>query len=392
MKPYYSPLFVFFFIIFLYLNIYPQNTLSLSELAQNINPKIEDASIEAELNTIYREILNNPETLNLVLKESFEKLNANNFLKDLDIKFKTFQYDSISALGITYSYFKNIKSNYFTSSSANSSGINFSINTEGNIAFIRRDNPNDFLKSGLAVSYFNSSGGVIEFTDQLSDSLTAVQKLLSSYNNIDSLNESDIWKKYLAKVSANLTNQLYFNFSLNLNLESNQDFSIKNYVYGINVGFDVKAWNRNSALAQLNILDWPFAVTRWLTGTDNNISPLGSSLPTLLFNVSYIDPSADSLRRSLNELKKYSRLGFEAGFKTLFSRSLGAPLYVNADLRYYKEINASSLIKTLGLDESIYFIILLSQENGFFISYASGKLPQDIQNNNVYAVGFNYKF
>ncbi len=392
MKQFYKRLIFFLTAIFPVINIFAQNTLSITDVANSIYPGITEVSINKELQNIYNEVLNNPETLNLVLKGIFEKTSENNFLRDLDIKFKTFQYDSISALGFSYSYKKDLKTSYTDSSGTNASGFDFSIQTEGDVAFIKRNNPNNFLKSGIAIGYFNSSGGAVEISDKLSDSLTAVQRILGTYENIDSLNNSPLWKNYLKLISQYLTTQIYFDFLLQANLESNQDFSIKDYVYGASFGFDVKAWNRNSTLSQLNILDWPFAVTRWLTGTEDNIQPWGSSLPTFLFNLDYVDPTADAIRKSLNKTKKYPRFGFETAFKTLVSRAFGNPLFFSADLRYYKEFGASKVIKNLGLDDSFYFAVELRQEDGLFVSYTTGKLPYDLQNNDVYAIGFNYSF
>lgn len=351
-----------------------------------------NVNTENKFEDIFKNLFNSSETLNLVLKQTFEKAKANNFFKDLDIKFKTFQFDTVSAIGLTYTFQKAIKTSYMDSSAASSSGLNFSLNADGNIAFIKKYNPNDFLRSGISISYFNSNGGAARITDALSDSLTKIETKLSTYTNIDSLNNSSVWKNYLNLVSQYLPTQVFFDFSLQANLESNQDFTMKNYVYGASLGVDIKAWNKNSALAQLNIFDWPFAITRWLTGTDDNISPLGSSLPTFLFNMEYVDPSSNPLRVSLNETKKYPRFGFEGGFKTLFSNSLGRAIYVSADLRYYKEFNASSVIKNLGLDDSFYFAVELRQENGLFVSYTTGNLPYDLRTNDVYAIGFNYSF
>lgn len=347
---------------------------------------------ENKFENIFRELFNSSETLNFVLEQTFDKAKDNNFLKDLNLKFKTFQYDTVSAIGLTYSFQKAIKTSYMNSSSASSSGLNFSLHTNGNIAFIKKNNPNDFLKSGISLSYFISNGGAAEITDALSDSLTQIEIKLSNYTNIDSLNNSPLWKNYLNLVYQYLSTQLFFDFSLQANLESNQDFTMKNYVYSANLGIDIKAWNRNSTLAQLNILDWPFAIARWLTGTDDNISPLGSSFPTLLFNISYVDPSSDPLRKSLNETKKYPRFGFEAAFKTLVSRTLGGELFASADLRYFKEFGASQVIGNFNLDNSFYFVIELRQEDGFFVSYTTGNLPYDLQTNDVYAIGFNYNF
>ena len=44
------------------------------------------------------------------------------------------------------------------------------------------------------------------------------------------------------------------------------------------------------------------------------------------------------------------------------------------------------------LDEQRYLTAALSLDNGMFASYTTGKLPLDAQNDQVYEVGFHYKF
>ena len=365
---------------------------SLEEISKELSPFISTDSIRQELDNIYHEVLNDPETLNFILRETYELINPNNLLSGLEMKFKTFQYDTVSAIGLSYNYERSLKTTYFNSAASSTSGFNFSLQTNGNISFIKKYNPDDFLKSSLSAGYFKSIGGAVEITEALSDSLTKIQFELSNFTDIDSLNNSPLWKNYLRMVSQYLTTQVFIDFSLRAGIESNQDFSMKNYVYSAVLGLDVKAWNRNSVLAQLNIFDWPFALTRWITGTDNEISPRGSSLPTLLINLSYIDPAADRFRKMLDENKLYSRFGFEIGFKSLISNTLGIPLHFNTSLRYYKEPSAPSIIKSLNLDESFYFVALITQGNGVFVSYTTGSLPYDLKRDDVFAIGFNYNF
>ncbi|PKL83044.1 MAG: hypothetical protein CVV24_06885, partial [Ignavibacteriae bacterium HGW-Ignavibacteriae-3] len=269
--------FLKFLILFFISNInIAQSTIN--ELAGSISGSLNPSSVNDALNNLYEKILKNPETLNFVLKESFKKSEEANFLKGLNLKFKTFQVDKNSYLGLSYSYDRSIKSSYFEINGPNSSGLNFAFATEGNISLQRAYNPNDFLKSNIAFAYFNSSGGAVEMTDEISDSLTGIQIALSELNN-EEINSSQLWKDYLAFVSDYLTTQVYFDVSLAGSLESNQDFTSKQYTLGVQAGFDLKAWNRNSIPAQLNVFDWPFAVFRWLAGSEDNIYPRGSAIP-----------------------------------------------------------------------------------------------------------------
>ena len=42
--------------------------------------------------------------------------------------------------------------------------------------------------------------------------------------------------------------------------------------------------------------------------------------------------------------------------------------------------------------EYFYFVMALQSTSGFYVSYAKGTLPFDARNDEVYAVGFHYKF
>ena len=67
-------------------------------------------------------------------------------------------------------------------------------------------------------------------------------------------------------------------------------------------------------------------------------------------------------------------------------------IFFNANIRYYQELNAESEIISADLDDHIYFVMALQSSSGFYVSYANGKLPFDAKNNEIYSIGFNYKF
>src|SRR4030042_51342 len=291
-------LIVYLFFITLTNNIFGQTTIEdVVKTFEGIG--ITNSNIEAELFNLLKSKLNDPKTLNFVFKDTFEQIKKNDLLKNLNVKFNNFNVDSISALGISYSYSKQIKTNYFESGSTNKSGLDLGFNLDGSISFNKKYNPNDFLRSNISFNYFSSYGGVSASSDEITNEFRELRSKLMEYENLDSLNNSSEWKTFLNKIVENLDNQIYFQVGLKTSLESNQDFTSKNYVYSANLGLDIKAWNRNSTLSQLNIFDWPFAITRWLTGTEDNIYPRGSALPTLLFDLSYVDPFADPIRKKI---------------------------------------------------------------------------------------------
>ena len=313
-------------------------------------------------------------------------------MKDLNLKFNTFKYSDTSSIGLSYDFNKVIKENTLAADVNDKTGIAFNFNSSGNIVLTNDPNPFDYTQSNLSFHFYKSIGGAVPITDELVMKKNELEAELVEFTDINELNSSKAWKDYLEIVTQNLTDQFYFDFALDAAIESNQKFTLKNYTYGAKLGIDIKAWNQESTLASLNIFDWPFAVTRWLAGTEDNISPRGSTIPTLLVKLDYVDPQKDPLRESLNELKMFPRLGFEAAFKTLVAESGGEPIYFSADLRYFKELSAPASIKNLDMDEHFYFTFALTQQRGLYISYATGKLPLDQQNNDVYEIGWIWGF
>lgn len=349
-------------------------------------------SLEKEISRMYSNILENPETLNKVLDTYVIEKTGISFLRDVNLRFKTFRAngeDGSAALGFSYSYSKDIKKHLFSQDSVSSSGISFAIKADGNVAFDRRVNPQDFLDSKLSFHFFHSHGGVTDRADTtIANRLNKLEDELTNIIDPDSLRNSPVWKEFMSTVSNRLTTQFYVDFSLRAGLESNQDFSQKQYVYGAQLGFDLKAWNRNSTLATLNIFDWPFAVIRVLTGYDKDLSPLGSTIPTVLVGIDGVNPEDDSLRAMVEDDSIYPRFSAEVSFKTPISKSAA---FV-ANFRYYKELGASSAVKTANIDEFLYFTSAVTLSNGLFVSYTTGKLPFDAKNDQVYELGFHYKF
>ena len=90
---------------------------------------------------------------------------------------------------------------------------------------------------------------------------------------------------------------------------------------GLLMGFGAEGWNENGALRYLNILDYPFALIRMLTGTDTEFNVYGATFPSFLFGLDYVIPDKDSLRKNLiGNQDPFSRLRFEIGFKTRVAR------------------------------------------------------------------------
>jgi hypothetical protein len=314
------------------------------------------------------------------------------FLRDLELRFKTFQDadSALSALGFSYDWNLNFTKEYETSSKRG--GFDFGLMANGNVAFTKKLNPYDFLTTGLNVGLYRFMGGVSGINDSAFFTRRAElrQKLVNMTTTEEILN-SDAYNEFVQ--SMKLSNQYMLDVKITGGLESNQDFSKKQYAYGIQLNLGAKAWNDKNALAQLNFFDYPFVITRWLTKTDESFSPYGATIPTVQFSLDYVKPQQDIGREMLTgNLKGYSRFHFETGFRTLLADIKNQAIFFNAGFRYYKEFNAPAAVKLVNLDRFSYFALSITSSAGLFISYSNGRLPFDAKDDAVYELGFNYNF
>jgi len=384
----------------LILNIIVLLLVCTAAYSQNIKTASEEAIRQLGSNNvedILKETLNNPELLNKVLQSQLSSESKFRYLKDLNLEFKTFfsnDVDSIKGLGVSYSYSKSL--NFFKDEKIRSSnilGYSLSFSSRGNIAFNSKINPVDFLKTNLAFHFFNSNGGVISDTVKFNyDKKTELKRLRTELADKDDPWKSQAWKKYLSFVQNNLSNQYYVDLSILGSFESNQKFTQKNYNYGLQLGIDIKAWNDNDFLAMANVFDWPFALIRYLTETDEMLTPKGSTIPTVLLSLERVEPVGEDPRIGLGEREKYDRFGAEIAFKTVVFSRTDLKAYFEAAFRYYRYLKPDDIIKINNLEESRYFVCAFKLSNGMFVSYSDGELPFDRRKDKVYSLGYDFHF
>ena len=340
-------------------------------------------------------VIKNPELYNNVWKQfidyAVKQDSSWSFLNDLNLKFKTFQSVNTpsSALGFTYNFNFNY-SNFIKKEKARTSNT-FSFKMSGNVAFNGNVNPNDFLDTSINYSFSRFTGGVTK-KNSIEDAkkLMAINQKIAIKNDDKSRYSQDLYKERAKYVK--FSNQYYLAFSGKFSLEADQRFIKKQYVYGAGLELGAKAWDNNSTLAKLNILDYPFALIRWITGTDSKFEPYGSTIPTVLIGLDNVNPQNDIERQTIvGNLDPFGRVKIESSFRTFVSRVQKENIFFSANIRYYKELNASQVIKNAKLAEHFYFVMALQSTTGLYISYAKGKLPFDAISDEVYAVGFNYK-
>ncbi len=356
-----------------------QETISLDSLKNLIGNK-ED--IETLLDSLFA---NRYTTLTLNKIWQDVVIPEAHFLKDFHIRFKSFKVDddaNKAGLGFTFAYSADFARRRFRP--GGQSGISFSIDASGTIAFEPELKPEDFLDGRVSIHAYQSWGGSIASSNEVRDSLNAIEDRLAMIDDPIKLEGGRDMTSFNRLVKTHLRDQFYTDLSFEGSMESNQDFTARQATMGAVLGLDYKPWQHGA----LNIFDWPFAAIRWLWGYDKTLSPRGASFPTVVFALQRVTPYDHAPRRALGATEDYSRLRGEVAFRTPVS----AATIFEANLRYYKEFDAPAIIEEADLDEFFYFTASLTTDQGIFVSYTSGHLPFDAKSDQIYAVGFQFNF
>ncbi|HVN83827.1 MAG TPA: hypothetical protein VMW17_03185 [Candidatus Binatia bacterium] len=356
------------------------------------------------LSAAFKDELTDTDRLNRIIGSYLERTSGLNFLGDINFRLKTFHEDGgPSNLGFSYAFSREVTNYTFgTTDPTTHRGLDLTFHANGNVAFDRSTNPEDFLDTKLNVSFFQSTGGAsaldsagVEKYNELS---TAI---VTKYHGatVEVINASKEMAELRALIQDHLRNQLAFDLAGEAGLESNQSFSDKQYVYGGRVGMVFKAWDDRSAWARWNVFDLPFATLRYLIGTDDHFSPSGKSYPAVLVGGALVDPDGEDPRTAVAGKSSYPRVRGEVSFRTRFIdlgkwepvKALGQT-YLTANERYYWEVGASQAVKNANLDNFGYFVATLDTTVGVFVSYSVGRLPFDAKDDQIYDVGFKFHF
>ena len=354
--------------------------------------KIIEENSDSTASAIKDKIFKNPQLFNSVWQKALQLTVKGKFdyLRDLNLQFKTFEANDSNKVSLGFSYDWDFSFAKQHETPVKSSELDFKLNAQGNVAFNKRINPADFLSTRFVFSRKSFGGGFVnKAPKELKDSLIAIKMRLADLDD-EEVKQSPLWGELINHFKP--LNRYYFDLNVSGGMESNQDFSLKQWMYGAQVMFSVKSYSDDNPLSQLNFLDYPFALIRKLTGTDDHITPYGASFPVFMAGIDMVKPNKDPLRKQLvGNLNAFPRFRFEAGFRTLLAQILDNTIFFNANFRIYKELDAPVIIKNAKLGHYVFFTSSLTSNKGLFVSYSNGKLPFDAQANAIYEIGFNYK-
>lgn len=167
-----------------------------------------------------------------------------------------------------------------------------------------------------------------------------------------------------SRISANYFRSARFSFKAGafFQSESDQKFDNHQLVYGLTTTFSkIDSFSNNDILA-------------------------------LHLNIGQVDPSDDAVREAVlgSDLDTYDRIDIEA----LYIYNIGTENLdtFEVNYRYFKEISAEAAIKDADLDSFRLVTYRLGFKNNLYVAYSSGELPFNQKDNQIYEIGFNYKF
>ncbi len=189
-----------------------------------------------------------------------------------------------------------------------------------------------------------------------------------------------------------MSTQFYWDFDFDAGFESDQEFESKNYTFGAHFALEVKAWNDRSTLGMLNVLDYPAALIRVLTGFDKELRPRGSAIPTVLLRLDHVGTDGDGPRAMVGDKSSYLRFRSEIVYKSPIAQIGGKQYSVVASYRSFHEVSPSRAVRRTGLDNYNYLALVFESNEGLFASFPSGRQPFDEGNSDAYQLGWKVDF
>ena len=320
------------------------------------------------------------------------------FINDWNLRPKFFHApDGASddaVLGLEYHYQKSIANRVFDDSWKNPMGISLAFEAQGDVAEEAKKNPNNLLETSAQLHIFQGIGG-IDPTYSDSDAAKAEfqRELMQNMQDKEfAAGRGKAYSEMARKLTAHIAPQLFWDLAGHATLEADQQFHDKQWAYGGKLSFAFRDWRAQSTAGWFNVFDYPFAAIRWIVEKEE-FQPSGRVFPSVVLGLDLVDGSDNDTRTAIDpDTDAFPRGRAELAFKTRALRWQERPLYFSAAYRYFQEFSASSAIKSADLDRSEYFVMRMDLPYRFNLSYATGKLPLDQDNDQVYAIGWALNF
>lgn len=162
-----------------------------------------------------------------------------------------------------------------------------------------------------------------------------------------------------------------------------------NYFRSASATFKVGVFVKSESDQKFNNRQLAYGLTATFANDDNFAS---NDILALHANLGQVDPSEDAAREAIlgNDLDSYDR----ADLELLYIYNIGTANIdtFEVNYRYFQEFGAKQSIEDADLDRFRLATYRLGFKNILYVAYSSGELPLNKKDNQIYEVGFSYKF
>ena len=330
-----------------------------------------------------------PASLNSALGKIQGQTSYGHLLQGLNLHFVTIQVKREQELGLSYSWSQSLVRTPHAQGSTHW-GYDLVASSQGLLTTDKVDNPEQLLEARFHSNFFYSVGGAAD-SATVAGNVRQIQDSIFAYQAFGSDPPVELSGIY-ANLWDGLSTELYLTVGPDGRFEANQSFDKKHWAAGVNVGFDLKAWNPDSFLARVNVFDWPAAVMRYLSGVDERIVPRGSSIPTVLLSWHRVSVQANPTRETLEGFAPFSRLGVEVNYRSQMAQSAAGPVWLEMSYRRHEEVDPSQAVRDEKLHSFERFKVGIFGPGGVAVWWATGRLPMDEDNTDHFGLGFLFRF
>jgi len=314
-----------------------------------------------------------------------------------------------SELGVRYKFRKQL-AEPIALGKKERSGLVLSFASRGTVAVDADDNPEDLLETSLDLSLFGTRlVGHDAFSDLEARARAGdadAKKQVGTLRVKAATLEASLTPKYGSHPLAASVDPEYLKFiadnpeaklvrrdlwtwhvDLHTALESNQRFTDRQFAFGLQAGGQF--WSDREQTNAFNLFEYPFVLTRWLTGDEPPPEAKAVGWPTLQAAIEIVDPVDDDVRAAVGEEDPFWRARLDIGTTSRFGTLGGRVLKASLDWRLWYELDAPDAIEDIDQDHFEWFQFALTDDkSGVFASYAAGRLPFDVDDSSVFSLGW----
>lgn len=282
----------------------------------------------------------------------------------LSIAFKMIDVENDdSVLGIEFGYKKEFSKSYLRSSGTMRHYYNMNLNLSGVVTQNAEENPRNFIKAT-----FGLVGGMHTKVPTQTFEIQNLANDLIKPENIDNEEMANQFNTLVDKITQPLRGFTFFKYGVDAGYEADQEFDAKNAISGAYIFAQYESWDKGSFLGNTGII------------------------PSIRFSIDDVDPSSQTPRAMAGDDSSYSRVSGEISLWKPLNQLFATPAALTFNYRTYQELSPSDIVEAANLDKYHLRTVSLTGASGLFVSYSSGRLPFDLQDQQTVELGFKTYF